>query len=500
MSNVITMKYGDYSFSPVPMLNITEEFKKTPGGNIIGIEFKATLKGTLVDVETGGYFSVDAAQDELRTAFGSEGLLFEIKCDDNTIMSVRPRIVSVDFEPSSDNWVFTSPYNITLEFDGGEVSSEGEFDATEFNDGFAVSGGLFINDASESWNLEFVEEKPKYVLTTTAGTERNHTQLKVSHQVSAGGKRHYDSDGSYIEAWEQAKKYVKNRLGFNSTKLQQSSVFNLDTAIFQPFNHMRVVNQDELGGKYSVTETWLVLSNESGVLGNAIEDFTVDIKTSLQTSLTTVTIQGSIQGVETRTYGTDPGDFAVTETKYESALTLWNAVKDANRIYPRANAISGLTLNTNALSRTVGHNIGGGLISYNYEYDSRPANCVSGSLTENITITDNNPVDVFASLAILGRAAGPILQDMGTVTAAVREVNVEVVMPIATGCSTDATAAGALLAQNPKTQVYNNLIKGIYDDLVANYGQVFKHQDNETWQPKTGRYTRNISWTYQDCN
>ena len=36
--------------------------------------------------------------------------------------------------------------------------------------------------------------------------------------------------------------------------------------------------------------------------------------------------------------------------------------------------------------------------------------------------------------------------------------------------------------------------------LTDAYGQVFKVQDSENWNPKTGRYSRNVEWTYQDCN
>lgn len=229
--------------------------------------------------------------------------------------------------------------------------------------------------------------------------------------------------------------------------------------------------------------------------GRAIEDFTVDVRKGIESDITTVSIQGSIQGLETRSYGTNPGDFTISETKYAAASGYWAAI-NTTRIYPRAQlfAGSGLTrpINTTPASRVVGHNPVNGLITYSYEYNDRPSNCISGAITESIMVTDNNPTDVFAEIGIPGRSNGPILQDMGTITSAKREVSIEAIMAPATGCS----SVTGLFINNPRTQVATiiNLFSG---DLTSSHTQVFKHADSETWDVKTGRYTRQVGWTYQ---
>src|SRR5690606_3496765 len=135
--------------------------------------------------------------------------------------------------------------------------------------------------------------------------------------------------------------------------------------------------------------------------------------------------------------------------------------------------------------------------TYTYEYDDRPCNFVTGALSEVITINDNDPTDVFASLTVLGRAAGPILQDIGTVTAATREVSIELVMAIPTGC--DSGNCGVLITSSPRNQV-NNLLCCLEGELTDAYNQVFKSQDTSSWSPKTGRYTRTVQWTYTNCS
>src|SRR5690606_38160886 len=131
---------------------------------------------------------------------------------------------------------------------------------------------------------------------------------------------------------------------------------------------------------------------------------------------------------------------------YENAVSYYNALISSSRIYYRGNAISGLTLNNSnpPLNSIVTHNPLLGQISYSYEYDDRPTNCVNGALSETLTIIDNNPTDIFASLMILGRQAGPLLQPMNTFSSATREISVEVVMDPNSTCPSSQGNASSL--------------------------------------------------------
>ncbi len=492
----ITMQYGDYSFSPVPPITLNKEYTRTNDGTIIGSVFKLNLDGVLY-APTGGLSSIIAAQDSLRDAFDIDGKNFTILCDGSTLIDCYPRINGPNFAPTPNNWVLTCQYSIELEFDD-EPAPTGGFAVIGENTGIMPP---FLRDAQESWSVEFIEDKSYYMLTlpTGAGADSIPYQLRLTHNVSAVGKKRYTGAGLEKEAWESAKDYVLPKLGYNSSIITQSGVLNLQASAFGPFNHMRSCSIDESAGSYGVVETWMVInSGAAGVAGRAIEDFTVEVRTGLDNDLTTVGIQGLIQGLETRTYGTSPNDFAITESKFVAASGYWNTIKDTARVYPRAQLLAtGATrpLNIRPLSKSVGYNPSNGTINYSYEYNDRPSNCVSNAINETITITDTNPVDVFAEIQIPGRALGPILQDMGTITTRKRDINIDVMVAPATGCGTTS----ALFATNPSSDV-NTIINLFYAELTGSYGQVFKHQDTSTWEPKTGRYTVSVGWTYQDCS
>ena len=506
---VVEMTYGEYSFTPVPMVTLGKEFIKTGGDTVIGTTFTVSLKGTLVSYALGGLVNMSALQQEMRKKIDIDGLLFLLTCDGTDILRCYPRIKAINFDTSNDNWVFTCPYTIELEFDD-EFSLEGcSFDIS-FDESFDTCADIltelrynpYIRELGESWDIEFADDKSYYrELLPNAQYDENPVFLRLTHSINAVGKAHYASGGLSMPAWQQARAAVIPLLGYDATRVSNSGIFNIDISNYGAYNHMRTNTTDIGGGSFSVNETWLVANTGADIPAVAMEDFTIDVKNGIDNDRNTVSIQGNIQGLESRTYGASPNSFDITKTKYESAKEYWAAVQ--SRLYYRCgHAVAGYggrSLNLNSISSSVGHQWANGIITYSYEYDNRPSNCVPGALSESVTVTDSNPVDIFASIQVIGRGNGPILQNMNTVTSATREVSVEVTMPAGTGCLTDGTVA--LLATNPRTAVYNNLITGIYLDLVETYasGNVYKHQDTESWNPKEGRYTRNIAWTMSDC-
>lgn len=484
------MVYGTYNFSPVPLLTLNKELQTKGDGTIIGAVFNATLNGTIY-CPTGGLANVIAAQQTLREAFLQHGQLFKVSCDGSGLIEAYPRITGPEFQETGDNWVMTTKYNINLSWD----------------DDLAVPTGstenmftTYVSDSSESWNVEFVEDKAKYDFTLpTVGADANPYQLRVSHSISAVGKKHYASGVLIKEAWEQARDYIIPRLGYNSTYVTSSGVLNLDSSLFSGYNHVRTNVADIAAGSFSVNESWLAVTpSGSGIAGRAIEDFTADVRKGIDSDLTTVSIQGTIQGLETRSYGTGIGLFNISETKYTAASGYWGNVN--GRLYYRAQAfaLAGTpptrSLNIIPMSRVIGHNPSNGVITYSYEYNDRPMNCINGAITESINVVDNNPTDIFAEIPIPGRSLGPILQDMGTITSAKREVSIECIVAPPTGCGT-----AAFYVTNPRNDV-NVIIAYFSGDLTSTYSQVFKHIDTESWDIKTGRYTHQVGWTYMNCS
>lgn len=177
-------------------------------------------------------------------------------------------------------------------------------------------------------------------------------------------------------------------------------------------------------------------------------------------------------------------------------------------------------LSTIPVSTTEGHDPRKGTISYSYEYNNR-LNVISGVISENITINNDAPSDIVAETNVIGRARGPILQKTGT-TSTRKTVSIEVVVvPPTTIQSCFINDSGCpLFTGGFVYQTINRLVEGIkpfgieigaegaYSDLFGadfiarknRQGIVFKQSDSDSWNPTGGRYSRNVSWIYQQCS
>ncbi len=154
-----------------------------------------------------------------------------------------------------------------------------------------------------------------------------------------------------------------------------------------------------------------------------------------------------------------------------------------------------------------------GSISYSYEFSNK-LSAISGAISESVTVNDTGPTDVLAEVFVLGRQLGPVLQNLGAKTTTTRDVNIDLTVMPPTGFN------GFFMTQTAcplyKSGSIYNLVSamvsglrpfGARDNSVfpggsrasLNRGQVFVRRDDESWNPSEGRYSRSISWAYQQC-
>tara|TARA_R110002096_G_scaffold15866_13_gene54595 strand:- start:969 stop:3836 length:2868 start_codon:yes stop_codon:yes gene_type:complete len=76
----------------------------------------------------------------------------------------------------------------------------------------------------------------------------------------------------------------------------------------------------------------------------------------------------------------------------------------------------GIKLNPKAISSSVSMQPSTGIITYDLSFNNRKTNYIPYALSEDIDISDTYPGQVFGSTQVIGRAAGPVLQNMGTQT------------------------------------------------------------------------------------
>jgi hypothetical protein len=490
----VTMTYGGYSMTPVPLITIGKTYQKNASSIAVGTIFDININGNIVEATgSGGLDKIFTKIRDIRNAFDRDGKLFQITdCTGGVLWECYPRIIGdIRFSESTDKWVFTCPYNITLECDHEPVAHS----IAGSGENIPALMPPYIANYEDNWSFEFDDSISKYSLST----DSNALVVRATHEVNAVGKSHWKGPGltGTLEkpAWRWAEDFVVSKLDKDPINPLTSGVFNVTTTGWNRYNHFRVQKIGESDGTFSVSETFILKNKSDGVL----EDFNVEVRSSLQDPHTSVGINGSIQGLEERSYGTGTGvgQLSIAKTKYENAANYWETIKDSLLIYPRANAIvaaDGITLNTTELTKIVGRSPTKGQITYSYEYNNRPSNCITGSKVENIQIQDDNPVDVFSRITIMGRAQGPILQSFNTITDFKRTVSLDVIMTPPTGCSIVTLLSG----NSPSSQV-SSILCSFEQDLKSRYTRVLKERDSVSWEPKSGHYNRVVSWAAVPC-
>lgn len=177
---------------------------------------------------------------------------------------------------------------------------------------------------------------------------------------------------------------------------------------------------------------------------------------------------------------------------------------------------------------TEGHDTKRGVITYSYEY-TNSTKLISGVISENISITNDAPVDVFSETQIIGRELGPIMNRSGK-TSPKKSVSIEVIVakPVKISEMWQSNAECPLWTGGYVYNTIDKIVEGVKpfgladasdnnlwgNEYVANNGSalnpksrnalrpgiVYVSSDQESWNPTTGRYSRSVSWTYQQCD
>ena len=367
---------------------------------------------------------------------------------------------------------------------------------------------------------------------------------RITHNISATGKDHYtpkDAESERMLAWIQAKKFVIQRLSTNPANnndeynndlslhgYPNNDPFNTisrDGAIpgraypalfgqigagtldlisqYNGFNHSRTENVNESAGSYSVTETWLMAS------GTAYETYNMNITSSNSDPFVAVSIDGNIKGLSSKSandhvYG--GSGVSDTPTQYNNALGHYNSIANngffgiGSMVYKRANNQTQVQLNAEPNSIALGVNEFAGELTYSLAFDNRPTNIISNTLGETININDTYPGDVFASIPVIGRPTGPVLQYVGGRTEYKRDISVNLIMDY-TKIPYDSGRPALLLTKpsvsEPTATELANLLGSLSPAGEPGVRKYFIGPPSESWEPKTGNYSFNISFTYE---
>ena len=490
-------------------------------------------------------------QKALRALFARDGQRVELSnwSDDEETIICYPRVVDISFEEGI--YVDKCDYTITLEADtllnskfhvdaegalilGDGIARSGLYEHDLLRDGtkqlhpdahpvLASLSGAFISDFTEDWSLELDE----------SASEQPHINrsYRVTHTINATGKTHYGpkdetEEGSQEvvkrEAWEQAKLFVQNKLcnsiqDLYPNKHRERNNLGVETIkprigkgildlhhAYQGYNHTRTEQINQSAGSYSVTETFLLAS------GTAYETYNMNISSDISSPYISVSIDGNVKGLTP----IDPSGVVFGGTHlgnsasgaYDIAVNKYMAISNSGKfgigsdLYKRANASVAVQLNSQPNSISLGMNENTGEITYNLSFDNRPTNIVSGVLSEQITINDTYPGDVFAVIPVLGRPTGPVLQYIGGRTEYRRDVQLNLLMDY-TKIPYGSTRNSLLLKKpsviEPTASQISKLIQELSPEGEQGVRKYFLSPPQESWSPKEGSYNISLSWVYE---
>jgi len=507
----LEFKYGEYVFSPRPLFSISSSPLKGPSGVGYGVIHTISLDGDLIITDSqqpeSGIIQLFEEMELLKSGLNHDGRLLVVSCNGSGILSGYPKINNYNINPESDNYTRRISYDVEFEMPTYVKGSDGDV----FNSSIFPP---FIESCEESWDIEIKDEvlPHQWFIGTGSYKEDIPYHLAVTHTVDVTARLVYTGHEYPSKPWEDAQSYAASKLGFQGRYVNLSGILPLPGVPFEEvdppvtgvYNNYRQISLNSDAGTIQVVETFIVTpTGASGLPPNAIETF--EISTTQEEGIVSVSIQGEIQGLATIEWGKDQPEigFDVTGYKYDAAVGYWEAVQ--NRLYDRAytayDAVTGLCLgqplNPNVEQRAVAVNPREGTITYDFTYTTKPSGCITGDciLSQNITIDDQLATDVFASQVVIGRAAGPILQDIGTVTVRTRTVNIELVTLPPTSCA----SMEEIYAPVPTGSI-DEFISTVSGDLASNYSQVFVSQNSENWSFSQGRFTKSVGFTYNNCS
>lgn len=488
---------GTDATGPFPKYSISTEKVVTGDGTLLDLTYTISVTGQVL--ASGLITTAGKRQDSLQAAIIAKLTSTETAMPvgtleitayggESSVLQFNDAVLeSIDFGEQDDDSGGVQYQDYTFNFTAHKRSS------TKTGNSYALSS------AEESWdiaeNSEFTYEDNDI---TKAFPQKTFT---ITHSVSATGYNKHTDTVFNESGWKQAKDWVLSRLvttpgtaitknvaddsnftDFTGTLMGDSSggqFINVE-ADYDSYNHSRVATSDLAGGAYSVTETWYMspfeVTHEVDVSYDEGED-----------GIITVAVNGSITGLSTKAFSTNEQNKisqadSVLATVLSKTYTLASSVYNDLKPTFGAGVCTSATyaLNSVERSKSIGKNKVSGAITYALTYNDK-ASTSAKTISESISINDDNEDrtnNIVAIIQIIGRANGPIFQDMATTNERKRGLSLEWIM---NRCSRDdKPSSDALTAANAYKPT----------------GTAYQLSKTESWSPSTGSYSLSIEWVY----
>jgi hypothetical protein len=469
-----SLTLGSITLKPIPLVTINNEIQKDGAGQPIGLSININLKGEILPSGKGKIGS-----SQYVNALLSGGILAGIRQELNNLhKNMTPinlnficpsmtfnncYIKKYSVNENDNRWTTTIPYSIDL--------------TSEIYD---TSKNLYlVNSVSDNWTIEAIEE---YWKTSAKGVGPQSPVYRITRSVEAVGKVYQNK--SLVE---NAKEWVDKK---------SSSISGVISSSLTLFNHVRRVNVNNFEGSYKIDDTWMAVDGTIADNNYSIENFEIEINTD-ESKNVTANVKGSVQGLELfdKVQNTGYPDYtkpSFSQTNYPPSTGRFaNALKTyieiRNNMWSRATSlVNGGYLNPKPLSIVEGFDPAAGTITYSFSYDARPLNLISKAVSENINVSTNyGQKTLYASIFVLGRKLGPILQEINDNSIAYNTTTVTY------ECTLPSSGVNGLMFP---TDVYNDLKSKISDFSPSNYTNITN--SGFAWNMNENRLSMTIEYLH----
>jgi hypothetical protein len=541
------IKYGSFEFIgnsgyPVPSISISQEYQRDGAGRQIGLTASINLEGKIYSGSgDNGFRHLMILESGLRNIFSYDGNNLIIGCSGQTTnltIFSGIKVSRYNANKTENNWTTTIDYSIDLQSEIANTSS----------------GIFYVSNTQDDWNIETIDESvyaeynPDRLKMLGFGNTLSFQQgahypfYRISRTIGAVGKFVPTSGSGGNVALTGSLTAVYNAKAWVNYHLPLSPTYSEIIKELKLYNFVRSINTSETEGSYRITDNWIAIPNSAQPF---TESFTIE--SSIDNSMMrTVTINGNIKGLELFNSGNIYSPTGVPyitgslsgslriisnsdtkikyATKFDNAISGYSGIK--NILYQRVQSLATTgnygsygsstasqgafnfenifgrkesRLHPIPLSITEGFNPAEGSITYSWSYNNRPLNYISGSISETLNVDDTFATPLVASIFVLGRKLGPILQDLGTITSSTRRVTFDVVFPRPTAIRDIqfnnihySQITGLVESFNPSNLMTNPIIN------TQSIKSIVK-SDTAGWNITEGRFTKEKTWEWIQC-
>lgn len=535
---------------PAPAISVNTELNYA-NDNIIGYRYVFVLTGYITAVNSSventplqGFDEVLKRAEEIRNIFNKNGANLVVKDSNNNdlLKAYGSKIVSINMDPTNNNWVNYIGYTINIEFNevdyiGCENNYENlcsEIQIKNYASNLVDISKYKIKSFNDNWEINLGDN----IYNNLYGLPNEH--FTVTYTISAEGYHSYQKDNGFVlPAWEQAKnfcqdrlyKQIKNGLISNILKTYSGSacspngnieeihseqndnqgLLNFDESMYDIFNETINCETSESNGTFSLTYNAIIkdISVSSDFSGHDKCIHTINITKQISDDNTErniqVSVNGTLQGLvrgglirnnhqlELPQNGSLLVDTDNNVGKYENAKRAYQDIHSYGDFTNAFKNLIGLTPQVfNATCEPIpkqysaNHNYNDGLISYNATFNSKDI-CLGNTYYTNVTANVQDPVEQIVEFTIPGRAK-TYIQRLNTYSQKTITLNIQGYIP--PDCCSDF---------NLYANLYCNGAESLANILPASQVPfAVLTEENHTINPLDGSFNIQRVYTYYD--